>query len=184
MKTYIALLRGINVSGQKKIKMADLRGFLEELAFQNIQTYIQSGNVIFEFPKSKHTDLEQKIKILVSEKYNFDVPIIIHEAEEFSKIRDRNPYFETGVDTKKLYISFLSQIPTKERIEKLNQFCIDKKIEDVFEIKGKEIHVNYLLKESHKSKLSNNLFERILQVRATTRNWRTLNKLIELTENK
>jgi uncharacterized protein (DUF1697 family) len=180
MKTYIALLRGINVAGQKKIKMADLRSFLSELSFQNIRTYIQSGNIIFESPKSNCLDLEQKIKTLIAEKYTFDVPVIVREAEEFIEIRDANPYFETDVEVKKLYISFLSQAPTKEAIEKFNQFCIDKNIEDLFEIKNREIHLKYSLKEMHKSKLSNNLFERILKVRATTRNWRTVNKLIEL----
>ena len=77
MQTYIALLRGINVSGQKLIKMADLKIYLTELKFSNIRTYIQSGNIVFETDSSDEVALAKLIENKITEKYQFDVPTMI-----------------------------------------------------------------------------------------------------------
>ena len=91
---YIALLRGVNVSGQKKIKMAELRKHLAELSFQNIQTYIQSGNIIFQ-SSAKNLDksvYEQKIAAKIKEKYGFDVPVLVLTTAELEDAISNHPY--------------------------------------------------------------------------------------------
>ena len=179
MTTYIAILRGINVSGQKIIKMDKLREHLKQLDFENTQTYIQSGNIIF---NSKLTDtrlLEANIRNLILDNWGFDVPVIIRELEELWKINKENPFIKNhDIDLTKLAVTFLSEEPTKGLIEGLSTFHdpVDK-----FETNAREIYL-YCPNGFGRSKLTNNFFERKLKVTCSSRNWKTLNKLIEIGE--
>jgi len=174
MKTYIALLRGINVSGKKKIKMADLKEYLSELNFQEIQTYIQSGNIIFKFPKRAVQDLEKKIHEKIKEKYDFEVPVIIKTAEELTLILNSIPFQD--IDVSKLYFTLLSQKPKQELIKKLKE--VDYSPEE-YHIDNKVIYF-YAVNGYGRAKMNTNFFERKLKVQATTRNWKTTNKLLEM----
>ena len=99
--TYIALLRGINVSGHKKIKMPDLKAMFEALGFTNVRTYIQSGNVVFE--SNFAADLESKISAKILEQFGFEVSVICRTAEELEQVIARNPYVEMeGFEAEKL----------------------------------------------------------------------------------
>src|SRR5690242_634275 len=103
MQTFISILRGINVSGQKKILMADLKIFFESLHFKDIATYIQSGNVVFK-SDSKNTDqqLAKKIEKAISAKYHFEVPVIIRTSAELKNTISQNPFTkEKNIDLKK-----------------------------------------------------------------------------------
>ena len=177
MATYISILRGINVSGKKKILMADLRALYESLGFTNVRTYIQSGNVIFE-SNTKESDAAkvQKIATAITEKYGFEVPIMLRTAAEFEAVINTNPFFkEDNVDPKKLYITFLAERPTAENLAKLADVNYPP---DQFQLIGKTI---FLYCEKYgRTKLSNTFFERKLKVTATTRNWKTVNKLFAL----
>ena len=179
MKTYIAVLRGINVSGQKLIKMDKLRELLKQLDFENIQTYIQSGNIIF---NSKLTDtrlLEANIRNLILKNWGFDVPVILRELDELRRIKKENPFIENhDIDLTKLAVTFLSEEPTKDLIERLSTFNdpVDK-----FKTNAKEIYL-HCPNGFGRSKLTNNFFERKLKVSCSSRNWKTLNKLIEIGE--
>ena len=180
MNTYIALLRGINVSGQKIIKMDELRESLKQLDFAKTQTYIQSGNIIFSCKKTDHLILETKISKLILENWDFEVPVIIRELEELIKIKNGNPFLkDEGIDTSKLHVTFLSNTPKKESINGLSNF---KNPSEQFKIIEKEMYF-YFPNGVGKSKLTNKLFERKLSVICTSRNWRTVNKLIEIGEN-
>lgn len=85
MYNYISLLRGINVSGQKKISMPDLKALYESLDLKNVKTYIQSGNVVFQSENSNTIILAEQIEKKILEKYQFDVPVIIRTPEEVKK---------------------------------------------------------------------------------------------------
>ena len=102
MSTYISLLRGINVSGQKKILMADLKSLYEELGFTNVQTYIQSGNVVFEYQASSSEKLEQMIFDKIKAHYGFEVPNLILTSNEIEEALKSNPY----QDIEKMYFTF------------------------------------------------------------------------------
>lgn len=178
MQTFISILRGINVSGQKKILMADLKSLYENLKFKDVKTYIQSGNVVFKSDeKLSDIDLARKIEITINKKYNFHVPIIIRSKEELGKIILSNPFLkEKNLDVKKLHVTFLSQIPAKKSVESMKEINYSP---DQFIISGKEIYLH--IPESYgETKLSNNFFEKKLKVSATTRNWNTVNKLFEM----
>src|SRR3989344_9460301 len=108
MNTYISLHRGINVAGQKKIKMSDLKALYEALGFKNVTTYIQSGNVIFQSTQTDIVALSQKIEEKIHKTYQFQVAVIIRTIPELKQIIDENPFVkDRHEDVTKLYITFL-----------------------------------------------------------------------------
>src|ERR1035437_4521436 len=113
MSKYISILRGINVGGNRKILMADLKSLFEKLEFSNIQTYIQSGNVIFNSDqKRSNADLEQEIQQAIADTFGFDVPVIIRSAEEMTDSIANNPFWKVkDIDIDRLHLTFLKELP-------------------------------------------------------------------------
>ncbi|PHR72831.1 MAG: hypothetical protein COA67_03785 [Lutibacter sp.] len=175
MSKYIALLRGINVSGQKKILMADLRELLS--SFRNVKTYIQSGNVIFESDTKNVKKLAQYIKDKIHKKYGFEVPVIVKTTEELLQTFNNNPFLkESAIDIKQLYVTFLSETPSKENVKIMNQIDYSP---DIFVIQNNLIYSCYP-NGAGRSKMTINVFEKKLEVSATSRNWNTVTKLLTL----
>lgn len=171
---YITILRGVNVGGHKKILMADLKVLLNQLGLTNITTYIQSGNVIFEATEKKDV-LEQKIAKIIYENYGLDVPVIVIPTNVLEKLANINPYL-SNIAVEKLYVTFLKEKPsTENRVQLENLEITLGKFTLIEQVVFLAIEDKY-----HKSKLSNNFFEKQLNVTATTRNWKTITKLIEL----
>tara|TARA_B100000809_G_scaffold252685_1_gene287677 strand:- start:4836 stop:5408 length:573 start_codon:yes stop_codon:yes gene_type:complete len=175
VETYISLLRGINVSGQKKILMADLKALYESLGFSNVKTYIQSGNVVFNFEKTTAVKLQQLIFDQIQSKYDFEVPILILNSTEIEVALAENPY----PNIEKPYFTFLSELPLEETINELNKFSFDN---EFYELKGKVIYSHYP-NGAVKAKLTTTFFEKKLKVTATARNLNTTKKLLALATN-
>lgn len=174
---YIALLRGINVSGQKKIIMAELREHLSELPLNNIITYIQSGNIIFDAEEEKSTELESAIQEKIFEKYGFQVPVIVFTRDYLLKAENANPYpQETEQAANLAFIAFLKETPEKDNIKVFEQLDFSP---DLMELKGKNVYF-YCPNGAGRSKITNNLFEKKLKVSATSRNFKTVWKLLEM----
>ena len=175
---YISLLRGINVSGQKKIKMADLKLLYQSLDFENVVTYIQSGNVIFDSKSKNKTDLKTIIEAAIEKKYKFYVPVFIRTKNDFDKILKNLPFKSIDVDNDGtiVLVSFLSNNPAKITHTDIQQYV---KSPEKLVIKGKEVYL-YCPNGYGKSKLSNNFLENKLAVKTTTRNWKSIHKLVEL----
>ena len=172
MKTYISLLRGINVSGQKKIKMTDLKTLYEELGFKNVQTYIQSGNVVFKYKETDAAQLQQLIFDKIKIHYDFEVPNLILTPQEVEDALKNNPFN----DIEKMYFTFLNQIPTQENIEKLYTYSFE---EEYYELIGKVIYF-HCPNGAGRAKMNNNFFEQKLKVTATSRNLNTTKKLLKM----
>ena len=175
MQTYIAMLRGINVSGQKKIKMADFKTHLQELNFTDVKTYIQSGNAVFKYKKCNPKSLENKIANKILEKYGFEVSLILKMSDALKDVLKNNPFVKDK-DLNRLYVIFLSDEPTSDDLKKLKG--IDHGPEE-YVLKGKTIYF-YSPHGYGRAKMNNNFFENKLKVTATTRNWKTVNKLAEM----
>ena len=175
MTTFISILRGINVSGQKKIQMADLRALFEDLGFQNVTTFIQSGNVIFKTEEA--LDLSLRIEKEIFKRYRFNVPVILRTSDEMIAILETNPFIqENHIDTDRLYLTFLAESPRQELITKVEVMNFNP---ERFVVVGREIYL-YCPEGYGRTKLNNNFFEKKLDITATTRNWKTVNKLSEL----
>lgn len=172
MKTYIALLRGINVGGHKKILMADLRLLFESLGFIDVQTYIQSGNVVFS--SKEDTNLANKIAEAIEAKYGFIVPVLIKKATELSEILSKCPFSDEKL--KKSYFMLLKENPSLERIKITTDFSHPN---EEFHIVEDCVYIYYSV-GAGKAKMGVNFFENKLKVKATARNYRTMAKLLEL----
>jgi len=170
-------MRGINVSGQKIIRMENLRATFEALGFRRVRSYVQSGNVIFEATKSSSDNLSELIREKILSEYGFSVPVVLRTVDEMKKIVGGNPFLnEKGIDTSKLHVTFLSEMPAKASLGKLAKLD---SLPDQFRVKGREVFL-YCPDGYGRTKLSNTAFEKLLSMDATTRNWKTVNTLAEM----
>jgi uncharacterized protein (DUF1697 family) len=180
MIKYIALLRGINVSGQKQIKMSDLKLLFEELEFQDVETYIQSGNVIFSFRTATPKSLEEKIERKITEQFGFQVRVIVKTPDELEFVHNNNPFIKKQKkDVAQIYFTFLSETPSIGKIKELKEVNCSP---EEYIIDGKTIYL-FLPNGYGKAKMNNNFFEKRLNVFATTRNWKTVNALFEMAKS-
>lgn len=176
-QTYISILRGINVSGQKMIKMDALRQMYQDLGFLSVQSYIQSGNVIFQTKDTPNSELEKMITSKISDVFGFDVPVLVLSLEEMKTVAENNPFLnDRHEDINFLYVTFLADVPDQALIAKIRN---EEKTDDEFEVTVKAIYL-FCPKNYGKSKLNNNFFESKLKTRATTRNWKTVLELVSL----
>ncbi|HZH87257.1 MAG TPA: DUF1697 domain-containing protein [Brumimicrobium sp.] len=175
MEGKIAILRGINVGGKRKILMADLKTMFKELGFPEVITYIQSGNVIFE-SNHENKKLAEQIETAIHSVFGHDVPVIIISLGELKKAIESNPFNTNEADINKLHLTFLKESPSIENLETVNSYNSQP---DRFQIIEKNAFI-CIEGKYHESKLSNAFFEKKLKVGATTRNWKTVVKLLEL----
>ncbi len=174
MTRYIALLRGINVSGQKLIKMEDLRQMFAAAGFSAVQTYIQSGNVIFEAAESDPATLRPQVEEMLAASLGYKVPTLIRTIPEMNAVIRDFPFAGTDLETVKLYVAFLADVPHPE---KQSAWIALSNTVEVFHIRDREAYISILKETDQKVLFTNMLLEKKLGVVATTRNWATVNKL-------
>lgn len=180
MTIYIALLRGINVGGKNIIKMAELKRVLEAMGLDRVQTYIQSGNVLFVSDEAEEP-LRQRMEREIEANVGFAVPVMLRTAEQVKTIAANCPFTEEELATaeasnegESLYVALLLGEPAPGKVERLSAYRSES--ED-YRIVGRDI---YLLfgQSVRNSRLAGNLTK--LEVPATVRNWKTINKLVAL----
>ena len=170
---FICLLRGVNVSGQKKIIMKELKLMFESMNFISVQTYIQSGNIIFESENKKKSELSILIKNEIRKTFGFDVPTFVESVNFFKELLHGNPYLKDAQkDSSKFHVTILNEQPNiqlEPTSDKSDEWkCL------------KNIIYLYCPNGYGRTKFTNTFFEKKLKVSATTRNWKTLSKLLEL----
>jgi uncharacterized protein (DUF1697 family) len=168
------MLRGINVSGHKKLKMGELKKLYESLGFSDVQTYIQSGNVIFKSSGKDVSKLASSINEKIKEIFGLDVGVIIRTKDELEQLIANNPFAKK--DESKLYVTFLSAIPTNVPTDEISK--VKNKAEEFF-VTDQAVYL-FCPYGYGRSKLSNTLFEKKLKVSATTRNWETVKALLNM----
>jgi uncharacterized protein (DUF1697 family) len=179
MHTYISLLRGINVGGHKKVLMTDLKKLYEKLGFSQVQTYIQSGNVVFVAPSNAAAHYCQQIEQAIVEQYGFEVSVQVHEASHICAIVQQNPFLpQHSTELDKLLLVFFSQTPSPENLATIDPNTY---LPDTFVAQGAAIYL-YCPNGYGQSKLTNDFFERKLKLKATTRNQRTAATLCQLAQ--
>lgn len=177
LETYIALLRGVNVSGQKKVPMSKLKALLTDLGLMNVQTYIQSGNVIFRSEESNCLLLKKLIEEKIKNEFGFAVDVIIRTWDELLKtvlsipFKDEEVFLDTAI-----YVTFVDRFGNDEMIGLVDD---KRNMPDLFEVIGNEIYI-YCPGGYGNTKLSNTFFERKLKKVTTTRNLNTVRQLLEM----
>lgn len=174
MVIYIALLRGINVSGHNKIKMAELRSTLEALGLSQVQTYIQTGNVLFKSEESQE-QLRLRIEDAIKANFGISITVVLRTAEELERIIANCPYADVNLAKgESIHVSVLTEAPPQKVVDLL---ASSERNNDKYHIHGREIY--FLFRQSIlDSKLAKNMQK--LGNAATTRNWNTMNKVAAL----
>ena len=177
MPIYIAMLRGINVGAHKRIKMEQLRASFEALGFEQVRTYIQSGNVVFKAPKISPSALSKRIEERILKDSGFQASVVSRTVEEMARTIANNPFLkDTGIDQEKLHVTFLSEAPAPAALSKLAALTA---APDQCSCLGKEVYL-YLPNGTSESSLMKTSLDRVLSVVATTRNWRTVNTIHQM----
>jgi uncharacterized protein (DUF1697 family) len=177
MITHLALLRGINVSGHNMIKMEALKSTLEAIGFQNVQTYIQSGNVFVDCEEENASAIGFKIKQEIFKAFGHEVPVVVIGRGDLEACFKNNPFLkEKDLDIKKLYVSFIS---TTLRSDSINDLKMSQVKPDEASIDGSRIYIKYAV-GAGKTRFDQKYIEKKLNVTATIRNWNTVTQLLQL----
>lgn len=180
MNTHLALLRGINVSGHNMIKMDALKQLLEGMGYQNVVTYIQSGNVFVTTEEEHGASVGFKIKQELFRQMGLDVPVVVITKEDLQACFANNPFVkEKEVDTKKLYVAFISK---ELNAGHLNDLKISQFKPDEVHIDANRIYIKYDV-GAGKTRFDQKYIEKKLNVTATIRNWNTVTTLLAMYEN-
>ncbi|NNF00061.1 MAG: DUF1697 domain-containing protein [Pyrinomonadaceae bacterium] len=173
---YVALLRGINVGGHNKIKMDELRPMFESLGFENVKSYIASGNVAFDSRKTKDETIVNKLAKAIKEKFSLEIDVMIRTIEEVREAIKKNPFEKDHTDDTKLFLVFLKEPLPEEKAEMLLSHNNEN---ERFFVNGRDIYA--LSKKGFmQSILAKKYIDNKLKTPATGRNWRTVNKIAEL----
>jgi uncharacterized protein (DUF1697 family) len=177
MNMYVALLRGINVSGKKIVKMEQLKGIFESLQFEHVKTYIQSGNVSFAAAEDSSRLICDLIEKELEKVLGFNVPVIIRTLEELEDSVKNNPFGAAESSEKDGYTTFLSSVPVDKAMEKIAAYPSDT---DELRILNREVYLLCPAKGYGNTIYSNTFLEKKLGVSATTRNWKTVAAIINM----
>jgi uncharacterized protein (DUF1697 family) len=176
MSKTVALLRGINVGGKRVILMSDLQQLFLDLGYIDVKTYIQSGNVIFnQTAVNPNNQISEQLEKAIAEKFGFDVPVVIRSYGDLKSAITNNPFLDKQ-PLEQLHLTFLSDCPSTDEVNKIKASNLGS---DQFECIKNDVFLHCSGKY-HESKLSNQFFESKLKCTATTRNWKTVLKLVDL----
>jgi uncharacterized protein (DUF1697 family) len=173
---YVALLRGINVGGHKRISMADLRELLSSLEYTDVVTYILSGNALFTSPRKDPAKLAREIERRIVADLGHAVKVLIRTPEELAKIVAGNPFSDAETKPPRVYVSFLAEPADAERLSKIDPRMFEP---EEFRVGDRVVYLRF--PEGYQgAKLTNDFWERRLGLDATTRNWNTVTKLLSM----
>ncbi len=178
MSIFISLLRGINVGGNKKIKMAELKSLYESLGLSNVKTLLQSGNVVFESENTDASQVAHQIEAGIQKNFGFESKIIIRTKEQWQATIAQHPFSTVQLEQpSKVLVMFLQNTPDEQSLKALIQAHTGT---EVIHGSGQELYIFYTDGMGN-SKLDTGFIERKLKITATGRNWNTVNKILTLT---
>ena len=174
MKSLVLFLRGINVGGHHLLPMKELRGLLEELGCEDVRTYLQSGNAVLR-SKLAPNSLAKKVRSAIEQAHGFAPVILPLRREEIEEAAAANPFPEAEADPKTLHLSFLARAPKKPDLERIAEMAAT---DERWELDGRTFYL-HAPSGIARSKLASGA-EKALGVELTARNWRTVQKVLEL----
>ena len=174
-ETYVALMRGLNVGSNNRLPMVELRAIFDELGCASVESYIQSGNVIFEATPALAKKMPSQVQTLLAERYGYRLPVILRTHAELSILQAQNPFAAPGQEVKYTHLMCLAREPDAAQCATLER---ERFAPDSFEVRGKDVYL-YYPNGTARSKLTNAYFDKKLNTTSTVRNWNTLTKLVE-----
>lgn len=177
---YVALLRGINVGGKNKLPMSDLASIFENACANGVQTYIQSGNVVFHAPAKDVAEISIRVCSAIERNFGFRAPVVVRSAAALRKVIVNNPFPRAAADPTTLHVAFLADEPSKAAVQSLDP---QRSPGDSLRVIGSEVYL-HLPNGVARTKLTNDYLDRSLQTTATMRNWRTVLAIAELLDAK
>jgi uncharacterized protein (DUF1697 family) len=173
------MLRGVNVGSHNRIKMDALRDLCGSLDLLDVQTYVQSGNIVFRTKERNLNALAKKIRSGIEKKFGFSPEIILRSASDLREVIAKNPFAAMkDIDPGKLLVDFLSSEPSTEACKSVRAIKTDP---EKLHIEGREIYI-YFPNGAGRSKLSWPALEKILKTPGTARNWNSVTKLLAMAE--
>lgn len=173
---HVALLRGINVGGNNQLPMKELAAMFVEAGCTEVQTYIQSGNVVFSASGSQVERIAGLVDRSIADRFGFSVPLVTRSADELEAVARDNPFVQSGADPKRLHVAFLAEQPDAARVAMLDP---QRSPPDELVVRGREIYL-HCPRGIGRSKLTNAYFDSRLATTSTIRNWNTVRKLVAL----
>ncbi len=175
MTTYFAFLRAINL-GKRIVKSGELKKIFEDLGFENVRTYIASGNVIFESKEKDEGKLTQKIEKHLKDTLGYEVKTMLRSQAELEAVLKNNP-FKKALEGATGYISFLSEKPQKAAAKEIEERSSDT---EIFKFKNRELYMLFHVRMSDSEFFKKPNYEKVLGVAATNRNLNTPAKMLAL----
>ncbi|MFF7448054.1 MULTISPECIES: DUF1697 domain-containing protein [unclassified Streptomyces] len=177
--TYAALLRGINVGGAKKVPMAELRALMEGLGHADVRTYLQSGQAVFTSGHGDAESLAAELTAAIEERFGFSVSVIVRDHAYLAAIADHCPFPAAELEGKQLHVTYFSAPVDAERFAGIDQAAF---LPEEFRLGDRALYL-YAPDGLGRSKLAEQLAKPRVNkgLIATTRNWNTVVKLVEMT---
>ena len=171
---YVALLRGINVGGKNLVPMNDLKAVVAGLGHRDVSTYIASGNVVFTSARGDEAAIAAGVEAGIKKAFGLSIPVVLRTHDELAVVAAHNPF--PGEDLARLYVTFLGRPPTGRALTRLDP---TRSAPDEYAVRGRDIYLN-LPAGFGKTALTADYFQKCLGTTATTRNWNTVRRLVEL----
>jgi uncharacterized protein (DUF1697 family) len=175
-RAHVALLRGINVGGNNMLPMKDLSAMFEAAGCSAVRTYIQSGNVLFQATDDVAGAVPARVGKAIRARFGYEVPVVLRTADEIGAVLRKNPFLARGDGPDRLYVAFLSADPHPDRVAALDP---GRSPPDELAVVGRDVYLR-LLNGGGRSKITNAYLDATLAAVSTIRNWRTVEKLAEL----
>jgi uncharacterized protein (DUF1697 family) len=175
MAVHVAMLRGINLGPRRRVPMAELRELLTEAGYANVRTYVQSGNIVLAGP-AKAADVERSLTDLISDRFGFDVPVLVRSPAQLAAVVKANPLGGVADNEKRYVVTFLASKPSADVVRKLEGLASDS---ETLAVSGRELFTWHPEGQA-RSKLATALTGKALGVNATARNWTTVRTLLDM----
>ncbi len=177
MPVFVTLLRAINLGGQRRVGMADLRAALDDAGYDRVATHLQSGNVVLAHRSRTPAAVATSVEKILQTDFGLEVDVMVRSAAELTKITRANPWPRSRAGPATVQVAFLKAKPSAAAVRAVGKNDFGR---DEFVVRGTEIYLRYANGVTQGSKMSGGYFERALGVRATTRTWKVVTKLQEL----
>ncbi len=178
MARQIALLRGLNVGGHRKVPMAELRDLMVRLGHQDVRTYVQSGNAVFTGPDDPRAETARQLETELEAAFGFAVSVMVRSRDEIADVIDANPLRSVATDPARHLVLFLDEPVDRDRLAGLSPADYEP---EAFHVRGREVFL-WAPEGVSNSRLAKDLSEKRLGATATARNWRTVEKLLEMAD--